>query len=449
MGVRRSFTVFGYGCLLALVGILSWLAVGRAQLAPAERLTAEQKDKNLEAFEYVWKTVRDKNWDPKLGGLDWQAVRDQYRPQIEKADTMDRCRELLNQMVHRLGQSHFQIVPGSVLQEIKGKNGKPRGPAGVPGIDVRVVDARALVVKVDPEAPAAKLGVRPGWQLVKVEGKDLAPVLAKVQQAYQKSRSLDFYLYRAVLARLKGNVGDKLPITFRDGADRELDLAVPLTHAKGLPAQLGNLPTIYVHFETRTLEPKIEYFFLSAFFDPERVMKAFEAAVHANRDADGFILDLRGNPGGIGFMAAGIGGWFITQPDLKLGTMSTRDTSLKFVLNPRAEPFTGPLAILVDGCSVSTSEILAGGMQDLMRAKVFGTNTAGAALPSLFERLPNGDGFQYAFADYVSAGGRRLEGAGVRPDVEVKLTREALLAGRDEALDAAVAWIRSEKKQGK
>ena len=69
----------------------------------------------------------------------------------------------------------------------------------------------------------------------------------------------------------------------------------------------------------------------------------------------------------------------------------------------------------------------------------------GAALPSVIEKLPNGDGFQYAFANYVSEGGEALEGVGVIPHVEVAPSRDALVAGRDPVLDAAVAWIRGER----
>src|SRR5262249_17237753 len=79
------------------------------------------------------------------------------------------------------------------------------------------------------------------------------------------------------------------------------------------------------------------------------------------------------------------------------------------------------------------------------RARVFGTRTAGAALPSHFIRLPNGDGLQYVIADYVSAGGRRLEGNGVQPDEVVPPDRQSLLAGGDPALDAAGRWIRSQR----
>ena len=67
-------------------------------------------------------------------------------------------------------------------------------------------------------------------------------------------------------------------------------------------------------------------------------------------------------------------------------------------------------------------------------------------LPSAFEKLPNGDGFQHAIANYISEGGLPLEGLGVTPDTEVKLTHDALLAGHDSVLDAALDWIRRQKK---
>jgi carboxyl-terminal processing protease len=162
-------------------------------------------------------------------------------------------------------------------------------------------------------------------------------------------------------------------------------------------------------------------------------------------DCSGVVIDLRGNPGGIGGLAMGVAGWFIDKPDQVLGTMYMRDSNLKFVINPRPDAFRGPLAILVDGCSGSTSEIFAGGLKDLKRARIFGKRTAGAALPSVFEKLPNGDGFQYAIANYISQGGKPLEGNGVIPDEEVPLTRQQLIAGQDPALDAAVAWIQKQK----
>jgi carboxyl-terminal processing protease len=157
------------------------------------------------------------------------------------------------------------------------------------------------------------------------------------------------------------------------------------------------------------------------------------------------VIDLRGNPGGIGAMAMGMAGWLVKQSGERLGVMYMRGATLNFFINPRAEAFEGPVAVLVDGSSASTSEIFAGGLKDLGRARIFGTRTAAAALPSVITRLPNGDGFQYAVANYISQGGKPLEGNGLVPDVEVKLTREALLAGHDTVVDAALDWIRKQK----
>ena len=107
------------------------------------------------------------------------------------------------------------------------------------------------------------------------------------------------------------------------------------------------------------------------------------------------------------------------------------------------KPFAGPVAILVDELSASTTEILAAALQRLGRARVFGVPSAGQALPALLTRLPNGDRLMYVIGDYAGPGGTRLEGAGVTPDVPTPLSRSSLLAGRDDALQAAVKWIQS------
>jgi carboxyl-terminal processing protease len=121
--------------------------------------------------------------------------------------------------------------------------------------------------------------------------------------------------------------------------------------------------------------------------------------------------------------------------------MMTRDSHLNLLVRPRLNGYRGLLAVLVDELSASTSEFLAAGLQDLGRAQVFGSRSAGAALVANMIRLPNGDGFEYAFADYESTGGWRIEGNGVVPDVEIPYSRATLLEGEDAALAAAIAWI--------
>jgi carboxyl-terminal processing protease len=122
--------------------------------------------------------------------------------------------------------------------------------------------------------------------------------------------------------------------------------------------------------------------------------------------------------------------------------MRSRTETLHFVVNPQAQRYTGKVAILIDELSASTSEIFAGGLQDLRRARVFGRRSPGAALPSVIEQLPNGDRYQYAISDYVSASGKALEGQGVTPDVPVALDLKALRAGKDPDIVAATRWIK-------
>jgi carboxyl-terminal processing protease len=412
----------------------------------AAALTPEQTQLNIQSFEYVWATIRDKHWQTQPGGLDWQAIHDEFRPKIEAAGSMDAARAVLNQMLGRLHETHFGVVPGDVYSNVDGA----RSGDTTTGIDVRLVGSEVLVTSVQPDSSAAAQGVRPGWEVTKIGSVDLAPIVAQMNQAYAGSSLRDLMLRRAILVRLQGDGTAAVQVEFRDGAGQLLDKTLAQGKPKGEPVEFGYLTPMHMWFNSsRVGGGNIEYVAFNVFLDGQRLMTSFGKAVEGCAKCDGFIVDLRGNPGGIGAMAMGMAGWFISQPNQKLGTLYMRDATLSFVVNPRVGAFLGPLAILVDGASASTSEIMAEGLKDLGRARIFGTHTAAAALPSVFERLPNGDGFQYAVANYVSEGGKPLEGVGVTPDVETPVKREALLAGKDPALDAAVAWIQSQKQASK
>jgi carboxyl-terminal processing protease len=423
------------------------LALALAGVSGAQTLTPAERQLNVDSFEHVWKTVRDKHWDPKLTGVDWQAVHDELRPKVEQAGSMDEARAAMSGMLERLKQTHFGIVPGEAYKELNQEDdaGKAGPSEGDPGIDLRLVDGHALVTFVTPGSPAAAKGVKAGWEILRIEGKDLAPGLSKVREAIGNPMLIDLVETRSVLSRLEGPVSKTVEVEFLNGNGRKVTLKLGRAGPRGAETVLGSMPPLHFWVEAHKVQQDVGYVQFNMFFEPDAVNAAVRKMVTECQDCKGFVVDLRGNPGGIGGMAMGLAGWFTSQSGLRLGTMYLRTTSIKFAVFPRAEPFRGPLGILVDGCSASTSEIFAGGMQDLKRARIFGTHTAGAALPSLFEKLPNGDGFQYAIANYISEGGKPLEGVGVTPDEEVKLTRRELLDGQDPVLDAAVSWIHKQK----
>src|SRR5690348_15177714 len=86
--------------------------------AAQQPLTPSQRQLNIDSFEHVWKAVRDNHWDPKMGGVDWQAVHDELRPKIEAAKTMDDARQIMDDMLGRLHQTHYGVFPGDVYREM-------------------------------------------------------------------------------------------------------------------------------------------------------------------------------------------------------------------------------------------------------------------------------------------------------------------------------------------
>mgnify|MGYP002381389625 CR=1 FL=1 len=379
-------------------------------------------------------------WEPMPAGLDWQKVHDELLPKVQAAPTMNKARAVMRDMIGRLKLTHFGIVPAEVYDRLGHASKHGSGNSGDPGFDIRILDGRAVVHWIETDSPAYAAGVRNGWVITGVKGTEISELIEKLDKALPPGTVRELQMTRAILAQLDGDVGERVEVEFKDGDGRQVKRQIELKPPRGTPSKLGYLTAQFVWFESKQIG-QTGYVRFNMFMDPQRIAARFADAVESCMKCKGFIVDLRGNPGGVGGMSMGMAGWFIDKPNVRLGVMKMKTNELKFAVFPRAETFKGPVAILVDGLTASTSEIFAGGMKDVGRARIFGTRTAGAALPSVFEKLPNGDGFQYAIANYVSEGGKPLEGIGVTPDVVVKTTTEALLAGRDPALDAAVAWI--------
>jgi carboxyl-terminal processing protease len=469
--------MFGLSVLL-LAGCKSGTTTAARAPATAPALSDEQRRLNVESFDYVWTTIELKHYDPKTNGVDWPAVRDELRPKVEAATSMSQARAVMDDMISRLHQTHFAIIPAEVYDTDRdsrhGDDDESSDHAGhghgdhqggdhdrsassqpttadaagrrgeaVSGLSVRIVDGKVLVISVLPGSGAEKAGIKPGWELISVHGRPVGQINKLVAQSVEEPRLVNSIQALTLASLMTGKAGHHVRAEFIDGRGRHVKERIELTRPPGTLTVFGNVPPLYVDIETRRIDGDIGYISLNCFFDPGTVMGKINAAMPTFADCRGIIIDLRGNPGGLGFMANGIGGWFVDKKQ-SMGKMIMRRGYVGFMLNPRPRPFDGPLAIVVDDCSMSTSEILAGGLKDIGRARIFGVQTPGAALPSQVDVLPNGDRFQYATADYVSAGGKRLEGLGVTPDVIAPPDRQDLLAGRDPALDAAVKWIQSQ-----
>lgn len=407
-------------------------------------------------FDSAWMRIRNSHYDTAWVTATWEGVRERLRPRALAAGDQQALRGVLHEMLEATGESHFALIPGEVADALDPGPSRvgqdaTQGAPGDAGLEVRVVEGRVVAVRVEPGGPAAAAGVRPGWVLEAVEGRPFDEALEALGRLEGDAESAVGHMRVAAgaAASLRGAAGSPMAMTFRDGADLVQEVQLVLRESPGEVVRMGNLPPLVAHLESHRLEVGsscVGVIRLGIWMAP--LSRPFDQAVHQQRGCTGIVVDLRGNPGGVGGMVMGFAGHFLDEV-VTLGTMTSRAGEVRFVANPRrvdpegnpVEVFAGRLAILVDELSVSTSEIFAAGLQGVGRARVFGSPTPGQALPSALVRLPNGDVLQHAIADFTGPGGVRIEGRGVLPDAPVPLSRQTLLDEGDPVLNAAVQWI--------
>lgn len=409
-------------------------------------LGAAQTDKAPETFDAVWTIVRDSHFDAAFDRARWDRVGEELRPRAIAAKTPGELRAVLSDMLGRLGLSHFSVIPGSA--DSPGKSGDL---AAQPGFDVRLIDGKLVVTTVDADSRAFAEGVRPGWIVESIGTTPVSSLIAGIAET-TPARIAQVEAWRLAITRLRGPWNSSVDVTFVDGAGATVKKTLERRPEKGEPVTVGSLPTMFVRVTSSLADTpagaKAGVIGFNVWMTA--VDREFQAAIDRFRSADGIVIDLRGNPGGLAAMIMGLSGHFMNER-LTLGVMTTTQAPypLKFNANPRlvsaagerVEPYKGPVAILMDGLTGSASECFSGGMQSLGRARVFGQTSMGQALPALFDKLPNGDVLIHAWGDFVTGTGVRIEGRGVVPDEPVAVTRASLLAGRDATLDAALAWI--------
>ena len=410
---------------------------------------------NGNVFDEVWVIIRDTHLDPSLSQTEWNETRIRFRDRAVAATDADSFRTVLRDMLQTLGESHFAIIPNSV-------SGSSSAVGGWSGLTVQVLGGDAIVTRIAEKSPAAIAGIKTGWKLVSSDGGSIDSII----KAFGTPRTSLERLAReqAVSSFVGGRPGMSAIYLFVDSNGDEHKVIITFEDQPGEIAKMGNLPPFALESEWNWLkEAEIK----SLGCDPQMTgrigflrfnvwMTALSAtiddALTAFRTADGIVIDLRGNPGGLGLMATGVAGHFLPEPT-SLGTMQGRDMKLDFRTNPRTVDrngnvigvFTGPVAILIDGHTGSTSEIFAAGLLDVKRAQPFGQTTAGAALPATTHNLKNGDVLLHAIGDFRTPSGNLVEGIGVSQQIGTPPTRVDYTSSPDCELRDALQWIAHER----
>lgn len=445
--------------------------------AAAERRTQVRKDPARErrekSFQLVWQTIRDEHFDPTLGGVNWDAVRARYAPRVARVRSDQELHNLLQAMLNELPLSHLTIVPPERIPRIKagkkraGKAETTEGDDALDlmddeeenesdndvatqmlngiGVDVRLIDGRVVITRVAVNSPAAKAGLRPGFIIKSVDDVPFDDILRRVIDDKTLQPIIHMKVRQEVLVDyLGGEPGTEVHLLYVDEQNQERQAVIKRERLSGsLSSSVGNLPPLYTEFEVKRLAGEIGYLRFSTF--TPQVTEKICGALKSMRDAPGIIIDLRGNPGGVMAMASGVIGLLVDKAGL-VGVIRTRKGALPLAVYPQRSSYKGSVVVLIDRLSASTSEVFAAALQETGRATIIGERSAGMVLGADIIKLPTGALFEYARTGFITAHGATLEGAGVVPDMEKKLSRASLLKGEDDQLQEAIKQIESLKK---
>ncbi len=152
--------------------------------------------------------------------------------------------------------------------------------------------------------------------------------------------------------------------------------------------------------------------------------------------ADGVVVDLRNNPGGLLYSSIHLASDFVSGTIVKQefadGSVKSQDA------DHSGELLKIPMAVIINGGSASASEILAGAIQDNKRGKIIGEQSFGKGTVQDAVNLPGGAGLHVTIARWLTPKGKWIHQEGIKPDIEVKMTKDDVAAGVDLQMEKAL-----------
>jgi carboxyl-terminal processing protease len=401
------------------------------------RVSTETRAGRLAVFDDVWQTITERYYDPSMRGVDWSAERERFRPVAAEAHTSAEFYTTLRRMISSLHDAHTRVF----APEERSEWDHPTF-TGV-GLSLRELGGRLIVARVERGSEAEGKGVRPGDEVVSVDGEPAAVVVAR-RAAEGATASTDTSAHLSAVARLFDGARDSsVTIILADERGRDKIVRLTRTRETRVPQfdvrRVGGVAV--VHFNIFT--PEIATALVRAMREDKTL-----------RGARGVVIDLRDNGGGEAESMIDIASAFLPT-GTRLGAFTDRDgrtvdapRTRRAMLSAADEitSFRGGLVVLTGGRTASAAEIFVAALKEAGRARVLGEQTCGCVLAIRTRHaLPDGGLLDVSEMDYRTARDRRLEGAGIAPDETVAPTRRDIEEHRDPALARAVALLRTTK----
>lgn len=278
------------------------------------------------------------------------------------------------------------------------------------GAEISTKDKQIVIVSPLADSPAEKAGLEPLDQIVKID-----------------DQFTDGLSVEEAVAKIRGKAGTVVKLTIlRDG----------WTESKVFSITREKITIKSVEWSMK--DGNIAYIRVSQFGEDTTKLMENAARDIAAKNASAVILDLRHNPGGYLQSAVDMVGIFTDK-----GTVVVKEKDKTAKINEEKttqDPILKnvKLLVLTDEGSASASEIVAGALQDLSRAKLVGEKTFGKGSVQGLEDLGNGATLKMTIAEWLTPNDRAINHKGIEPDAKIGLTEDDVKAGRDSQLDKAM-----------
>lgn len=370
---------------LALLGVLdkpsAWAASG----------AIEFKDSPKAVLDEAWQIIHREYVDGQFNQVDWDVARQQLLGQ--EYSSQEAAYSALRSALRQLNDPYTRFLSPAEYSDLTDQTS-----GEVSGIGVRLQyddQIREVVVsEVMVGSPAAEAGMVAGDRILLIDG-----------------QSTDRLTVDAILQRLRGATDSQVTLTIARGSGPSRSMI--LTRSR------EEVPTVEYALK-RAGSHSIGYIRLIEF--NAQAAHQMETAIRSltGQGVEGFVLDLRGNPGGLLMASIDIGRMWLQHGPI-VRTQDRNGTDEAISAN-RTALTQLPLTVLVDRRSASSSEILTGALRDNQRAMVVGTPTFGKALVQSLHGLADGSGLAVTVAHYYTPNGTDISRRGITPDVAVEIS---------------------------
>lgn len=415
-----------------ILPILVFLLVSGAVMPlQSQTLSGPDRERGHVMLSQVKDDLKGNYYDPAFHGVDLDARFKAADQALDKATSLGQVFGIIAQTVIGLNDSHTFFVPPE--QTVHSDY----------GWQLQAIGDKCFVVAVKPGSDAEAKGLKPGDEVLAVNG------IPPAREELWKLR----YLYY----QLRPQAGMHLLLKTPEGEERALDVLAKVRNDKrrldftqgwdifNTIRQIENESRLYRN-RYAEIDDDVFIWKMPTFeADPDRIDAMMDRVGHHKA----LILDLRGNSGGSELTLLALIGRVLNK-DLTVGTLKRRKESKPLVAKSRGQnAYNGKLVVLVDSDSASAAELFARVMQLEKRGIVIGDRSAGAVMRSKFHAHQMGIdvavfyGMSVTDADLTMSDGKSLERAGVVPDELMLMTGKDLASQHDPVLSRAVELVGS------